>query len=654
MINNTYTDKLREIFGFNSFRKGQLEVIEALLAGNSALAVFPTGSGKSLCFQYASLFLPNLTVVVSPLIALMKDQVDFLQAKNIPAAKLDSTLSWNEVKQVYSDLRMNKLKLLYLAPERLSNEKFAHILESLNIDLMVIDEVHCISEWGHNFRPDYMKLARIAEQLSVGRVLGLTATATPSVVDDICKEFHIRKENYIHTGFYRPNLELRFTPCAESAKIDLLIKKIKEKPLGATIVYVTRQKAAMDLAESLTNAQIDACPYHGGMQNEQRHEIQDWFMKSKTSVVVATIAFGMGIDKADIRYVYHYNLAKSLENYSQEIGRAGRDGKASICEMFADSADIITLQNFTYGDTPDPDSIANLTNFILQQSGQFDVSLYELCGIYDMRNLVIKTFFTYLELLGVITHVSPFYSEYKVRFLQNKELICNSFNSQRASFLNNLFNTGKFGRTWLTINLKEAATYLGEHQSRISKALNYLEEQGFVTLKASGIRQIYRINNKVADSAILIKDLQARFMQREDHDVKMSNNIINLLKYEGCKVRFLLNFFGENFQKDCGHCEYCLTTADTSPVEHPEYMFTENDKNIVKSLKREFSEVFITNRKLTRFLCGITSPGTSRTRIPYITEDGKERKKALTKNPSFGIFAKVPFAKVSNWLNKLF
>src|SRR5215469_2817549 len=221
---------LKNGFGFDTFREGQEAVITKILQGKSALAVFPTGSGKSLCYQLSALHLDGLTLVISPLIALMKDQIDFLTKRNIPAARIDSTIELNEVRRIDADLRAGRLKLLYVAPERFSNERFIHKLRQLKISLMVVDEAHCISEWGHNFRPDYLKLARTARTLGIGRVLTLTATATPTVAHDICREFRIENDAFIHTGFYRPNLTLQITPCRPDQKLDLLLGRLKDRP----------------------------------------------------------------------------------------------------------------------------------------------------------------------------------------------------------------------------------------------------------------------------------------------------------------------------------------------------------------------------------------------------------------------------------------
>src|SRR5436190_8911196 len=319
-------DVLAATFGFEAFRPGQEQVVEALLAGRSALAVFPTGAGKSLCYQLPALLLEGTTIVVSPLIALMKDQLDFLQRAGIDAARLDSSLDASEQREVFQRLRAGTLKLLYVAPERFDNERFLGQLARARISLFAVDEAHCISEWGHNFRPGYLKLAERARELAAERVLALTATATPAVVADIQAGFGIEDADTVVTGFYRPNLTLLTTPVTAGKRDARLLQRLRERPPGPTIVYVTLQRASVRVAELLAAAGLPARPYHAGMAADERVAVQEWWTRSGEAIVVATIAFGMGIDKANVRYVYHYNLPKSLESYSQEIGRAGRDG----------------------------------------------------------------------------------------------------------------------------------------------------------------------------------------------------------------------------------------------------------------------------------------------------------------------------------------
>src|SRR5437867_142996 len=265
-----------------------------LFAVGSCLAIFPTGGGKSVCYQLPALLLDGLTLVISPLIALMKDQLDFLKSRGVPAARLDSSLTIEEARAALADLRAGRLKLLYVSPERLSNERFRATLRSLKIALFAVDEAHCISEWGHNFRPDYLKLAQLARELKVGRVLGLTATAPPAVAADIARAFGVAGHDIVRTGFYRSNLALLITPCRAGDTDQLLADRLASRPRGATIVYVSLQRTAERVATFLASRGVPARAYHAGLDADVRAQVQDWFMADPHAVVVATIAFGMG------------------------------------------------------------------------------------------------------------------------------------------------------------------------------------------------------------------------------------------------------------------------------------------------------------------------------------------------------------------------
>src|SRR5438034_6729297 len=453
-------------FGFDAFRPGQEQVVEALLAGRSALAVFPTGAGKSLCYQLPALLLDGMTIVVSLLIALMKDQIDFLQRSGIAAARLDSSLDAAEQREIFDRLRAGELKLLYVAPERFNNARFLGQLERTRISRFAVDEAHCISEWGHNFRPDYLKLATIARDLRVERVLALTATATPAVVRDVCAGFGIPPEAAVVTGFYRPNLELRTAAMRDADRDAALLAALRTRPPGSTIVYVTHQRSAEEIAARLAAAGLPARAYHAGMDDPDRTAVQDWWAASDRGVVVATIAFGMGIDKADVRYVYHRNLPKSLESYAQEIGRAGRDGRESICELFACPDDVPTLENFAFGDTPTRDALEGVLADVLHHpvGTELAVSEYELSVRHDLRPLVLRTALTYLELDGLLRQGTPFYAGYRLRPLGGASLedVFARFDESRARFLRSLVTAGKAGRTWTTLAPDEAAAALGD------------------------------------------------------------------------------------------------------------------------------------------------------------------------------------------------
>ena len=629
---------LRNVFGFNGFRPGQAPVIAALLAGRSALAVFPTGAGKSLCYQLPALELEGLTLVVSPLISLMKDQVDVLQRRGVAAARLDSTLTTDAVRDIYSQLRAGRLKLLYVAPERLAGERFLDILSGRPIALLAIDEAHCISEWGHNFRPEYLKLARLAERLAVGRVLALTATATPAVARDIARSLRIDPSDIVVTGFHRPNLELHATAGRAEDRPALLLKRLRDRPPGPTIVYVTLQRSAEDLAAFLVANGHDAEPYHAGMDDDRRAAVQDRFMASTSGLVVATIAFGMGIDKADIRHVYHMNLPKTLENYAQEIGRAGRDGAPSVCELFAAADDVVTLENFTYGDTPTPAAIAALIADVLGRGPVFDVSIYDLAFTHDIRPLVVSTLLTYLELEGLIEATGPFYAETKIQPSRPLDQVIARFDTRRQEFLRRVFAQAKKGRTWLTLDPVAAAAALGEPRERIVKALNYLEEKGEVILQVAGVRQGYRVLRGDADISALRATMSARFLDREARDIERVGQVLNYIAEPTCLTRHLLAYFGETLPAPCGHCGPCLgvATGKLPPVLIREP--GDRERQALRGLRSENYPALSEPRAQARFLSGLSSPATTRAR--------------LTRHSAFGLLAHLPFGRILQFVEE--
>jgi ATP-dependent DNA helicase RecQ len=632
---------LTETFGFDSFRPGQEQVVDALLAGRSALAVFPTGAGKSLCYQLPALLFEGMTIVVSPLIALMKDQIDFLQRSGIDAARLDSSLGAAEQREIFGRLRAGSLKLLYVAPERFNNERFLAQLAGTRISLFAVDEAHCISEWGHNFRPDYLKLAERARELAAERVLALTATATPAVVADIRAGFGIEEADAVVTGFYRANLTLLTTPVAAGGRERKLVERLRERPPGSTIVYVTLQRTSLRVAEFLTGAGLPARPYHAGMSAEDRVAVQEWWTGSPRAIVVATIAFGMGIDKADVRYVYHYNLPKSIESYSQEIGRAGRDGEQSICELFACLDDVPTLENFAFGDTPTREALVGLLAHVLAHpaGAEFALSEYELSVRHDLRPLVLKTVLTYLELDGVLRQGTPFYAGYRVRPLGDASLdeVFSRFDESRAGFLRRLVETGKTGRNWTTLAPDDAAAELGEQRSRIVAALEYLDQQGLVELQPAELRQRYTLLVGPESDAALVDRLLERFARRERAETARIENVLAFVIHDGCQVCALVAYFGETRTKPCGHCSHCLSGhAQQLPEPEPKPPIeTSVSVDALAARHDSHPDALGTPRQQARFLAGITSPATSRAK--------------LTKDPLFGSLAQWRFADVLAW-----
>ncbi len=622
---------LRQHFGHDAFRDGQEPVVRALLEGRSALAVFPTGGGKSLCYQLPALLLDGLTLVISPLIALMRDQVDALVAKGISAARLDSTLDVEELAKVYQQLDAGTLKLLYVAPERFANEAFRQRLKRLPIVLAAIDEAHCISEWGHNFRPDYLKLAKICRQLKVPRVLCLTATATPKVARDIRKAFRIATADHVQLSFHRSNLDLRVTPCTAAERKNLLLEKLTAVD-GAAVVYVTRQETAEEVATYLAKQGLSARAYHAGLPAEFRADAQTAFMAGETRIMVATIAFGMGIDKSNIRAVFHYNLPKSLENHTQEIGRAGRDGQPAICEMLACGDDLTVLENFIYSDAPSPRALGNLIDRVLRLGSVFDVSPYELSTICDIRPGVVSTVMTYLEIDGIIEATGTFYATYRAKLLSKPEKILAGRSAGERKFVQQILDAGEMKRWWLYFQPTLLAETLKCPRDKVVAALNGLQVAGDVILSVWGVRHGYKLKKDPGDLKSLTSQLVGKFQAREAADLARLAQVLNLSAHRGCLTAYLTKYFGEKLDIPCGHCDRCRGVV-AKTIKRPKFRkATDEEIAAVRILADEKHAALNTPRQLAKFLCGMASPAATRAR--------------LTRNAAFGLLADLPFAEV--------
>lgn len=386
---------LESHFGYSSFRNGQERAIQSVLAGENTICVMPTGGGKSICFQIPALVLPGTTIVISPLISLMKDQVDALVQVGIPATFINSSLSYHEANERIREAKKGMYKLLYIAPERLESHEFIEDLKQMDIPLVAVDEAHCISQWGHDFRPSYRHIQQMVYSLpQKPNVLALTATATPRVREDICETLDIDEENSIITGFERENLS--FAVIKGQDRLHFLKDYIKKNEKEAGIIYAATRKNVDQLYERLKKENINVARYHAGMGDAERIREQDRFLKDEASLMVATSAFGMGIDKSNIRYVLHFQLPKNMESYYQEAGRAGRDGLESECILLYSSQDV-QVQRFLIDQSSDRSRIHAeleklqqmvdychtencLQEFILKYFGEIETESCGRCG----------------------------------------------------------------------------------------------------------------------------------------------------------------------------------------------------------------------------------------------------------------------------------
>ena len=344
----TPEEALKVLFGYEAFRPGQKEVIDNILSGRDVFAVMPTGAGKSVCYQIPAMLLPGITIVISPLISLMQDQVKALNEAGIPAAFINSSLSENMFYETVNRARQGVYKIIYVAPERLVTDSFLELAQNIRISMLTVDEAHCISEWGHDFRPEYRRIRPIINEIGKAPVIALTATATPKVRMDIQKNLGMQDAQEFKSSFNRPNLYYEVRSKTNNIDRDI-IKFIKANPGKSGIIYCLSRKKVEELAEVLQANGINARAYHAGMDSATRTANQDGFLKEDIDVIVATIAFGMGIDKPDVRFVIHYDIPKSLEGYYQETGRAGRDGGEGQCITFYSNKDLQKLEKFMQG-----------------------------------------------------------------------------------------------------------------------------------------------------------------------------------------------------------------------------------------------------------------------------------------------------------------
>lgn len=486
---------LHESFGFSGLRPGQQAVVSAVVAGRDTLAIMPTGGGKSLCYQLPALCRPGLTVVVSPLIALMKDQVDALQARGIPAAAVNSSLGAEEYRQVVQSLSRGEIRILYVAPERFGQEGFMRRLSELGVSLLAVDEAHCVSQWGHDFRPDYLRLGRVREALGKPPVVALTATATDHVRQDIVDVLHMQDPAIIISGFGRDNLDFAIAHCeGRKEKFERIRRTIAKWRTG--IIYCSTRKNVMAVYREMMHPGAKMVAYHAGMTDEERAFSQEAFISGRADVVVATNAFGMGIDRPDVRFVTHFEIPGSVEAYYQEAGRAGRDGEPAYCELLFNHADLKTQEFFFEGSNP-------------------PISLIRLL-----------------------------YHTLKLR--------CDPCSHE------------------LQLTVDELADQLGKDTNpmAVSTALSVLMHAGAIArvdVPGAGARVTRLLMPEAPFDELHIDRDRLEEKARRDH-----RKIEAMTRYAystGCRQKWILDYFGEQETRPCGHCDACVAEEPADACE---------------------------------------------------------------------------------------
>lgn len=634
---------LEQVFGYPQFRPGQEAAVSAVLAGRSAAAIFPTGSGKSLCYQLPALLLPHLTLVVSPLLALMQDQLAFLHRHGIAAASIDSVQRRDEASEVMARARSGELKILMISVERLKNERFRNFLQQVPISLLVVDEAHCISEWGHNFRPDYLKLPDYQRQFDIPQVLLLTATATPKVIADMQAKFAIAPDDVVTTGFYRPNLNLLVEPVRGADKRRRLVQWLGERAGQPSIVYVTLQRTAEQIAEHLSQHGIEAQAYHAGLPHEQREAIQRRFMGGQCNCIVATIAFGMGIDKSDIRNVAHFDLPKSIENYSQEIGRAGRDGLPSDCLVLANRDSLNVLENFVYGDTPELAGIRCVLDELKAAGadGQWEFLLGPLADKSNIRQLPLKTLLVQLELRRLIAPRYAYFAEYRFKFLIEPQALLEHFEGERQAFVSAIIQTSSRARTWATVDFDGMYQLYHAERNRVVKALDYFQEKGWIELESKQMTEVYNVLEAGFDVQALSAELHDYFTRHERGEIARIHAMLELFATDHCLGYRLAQYFGdESAPQRCGHCSVCHGRVARLPEPPPLPVLVDRDFNALCgdfiNRHEQHTGSAPSAERVTRFLCGIS--------VPLFT-----KLKART-IPGYAQLEDYPYAEVRHWV----
>ncbi|MEI8360734.1 MAG: RecQ family ATP-dependent DNA helicase [bacterium] len=550
-------------YGYKALRPGQEKAIDSLLDGKNVVVILPTGGGKSMCFQLPALVMDGVTIVISPLIALMKDQVDSLTRVGIPATFINSSVAPNDVSARLEAVKNGHFKLLYIAPERFYNNEFIQALAKIKVSLFAIDEAHCISSWGHDFRPSYVKLRQAIERVGNPQVIALTATATKEVRDDIIKQLGLEKPELVVTGFDRPNLTFSVVRSNEGSKPHYVLEAIRSIATGTGVVYVSTRSRADQLLQVLVDNGIEAIGYHAGMDANERKWVQESFIANKARVIVATNAFGLGIDKSDVRFVIHYDMPGTIEAYYQEAGRAGRDGKPSNCLLLYNSRDRILQEFFIKGDNPSPELIIELYEMLLSfENDRLLVTYSDLQKQLntDAPDMAIGTAVKILEKEGLIRrsqdHVGSAYLKIFKPYNQLEDIF-GTRGKKNKELLEKLFN--RFGEDLLNgfdLNLEEVANIFEVKKDTVRRLIKKLEENGLAEFKPPFKGTEINIIKRLMPSEVNL-DFKA-LKEKLAHSYDKLDRMENYVYHKGCRPGYIIEYFGGTEVKPCGKCDNCL------------------------------------------------------------------------------------------------
>lgn len=583
---------LKKYWGYNSFRPMQEDIILSVLKGNDTLALLPTGGGKSITFQVPALALDGVCIVISPLIALMKDQVENLKRRQINAYSIHSGLNQYEIENILSNCLYGNVKFLYVSPERLETEVFINHLRKMKVGLIAVDEAHCISQWGFDFRPPYRNIAKIRQLIPDVPIIAVTATATPVVVDDIMEQLAFKKKTIFKQSFYRQNLT--YNVVFEEDKTGRMMKLLSEYK-GTAIVYVRNRRKTKDYADFLNRNKIKAHFYHAGLTPQERDKRQEDWLRDKVRVIVATNAFGMGIDKPDVRLVVHMDIPDCIEAYFQEAGRGGRDGNSSYAWLLWANSDIIEAERNLESSFPEPEFVSRIYNAITNYynivigTGKFttwDFEINDFCSKFSLPALETFNALKILEKEGYILLSEAIHTPSKVKILADKTEIYRFQieNKEYSKFIDILLRmySGLF-TDFVRIDEFSISKKLKIDKLEVVKILNKLDKFSVVAYQpASDKPKITLLSDAVNHKDI---NLSAQhYFDRKKEAIQRFNSIRDYLeKSTKCRSQMLLEYFGEQNSLRCGKCDVCESRVKTGLSE---YKFNEI-LNIVKPALNE-------------------------------------------------------------------